>query len=295
MKAAQIQSYGDTSVVGINPSAALPVSKPGQVLVTVRAASINPFDAFLRKGFMKEKMPFPFPITMGGDFAGVAEETGQEVFGSATVANGGSGAMAEVAAVNTKNIAPKPTSVDFATAAALPLVGTSVVQAIEEHLHLQKGQKILIHGGAGGIGHLAIQLAKHIGAYVAATVRTKDIEFVKSLGADEIIDFSTEDFSTILKDFDAVYDTVGGDVLTKSMAVLAPTRIIVSMKGQPGRGIAQATKTTTDHLARVATLVDQGVLRVHVDKIFSLEDIRQAWNYQEEGHPQGKVVLTVTV
>lgn len=304
MKAAQINEYGDTSVVVVNANALTPVLKPGQILVAVRAASLNPFDATLRKGVMKERMPFPFPITVGGDFAGTIVESGEEVFGSANVANGGSGSMAEFVAVNTINFAPKPKKSTFEEAAALPLVGSSAVQAIEEHIKLQKGQRILIHGGAGGIGHIAIQLAKYLGASVATTVRTPDMDFVRGLGADEVVDFVNEDFSERLKDFDAVYDTVGGDVMTKSFAVLKKGGILLSMKGQPDEklcaqygvtGIGQGTKTNTEHLKRLVELVDAGAIHVHVDKTYSLNDIREAWKYQEEGHPKGKVVITVSV
>jgi NADPH:quinone reductase-like Zn-dependent oxidoreductase len=303
MKAAQINSYGDVSVVVINPNASEPVAKTGQVIVAVRAASFNPFDATLRKGVMKDRMPFPFPITVGGDFAGTVSETGEgatgfsvgdEVYGSANIANGGSGSFAEFAVANAANTALKPAKADFNQAAALPLVGTSAVQALEEHMKLQRGQKILIHGGAGGIGHIAIQLAKYLGAYVATTVRTNNVDFVKSLGADEVVDFTKEDFSVKLKDFDAVYDVVGGEVLTKSQAVLRPGGIIVSMKGQPEGGIGQATKTNTAHLTRLAQLVDMGAVHVHIDKVFPLENVQEAWKHQEESHPQGKVVLTIS-
>lgn len=304
MKAVQYSGYGDPSVVLVNPQSAEPVPKDGQVLIAVRAASFNPFDSSIRKGFMKERMPFPFPITAGGDFAGIVKATGEEVYGTANVAGGGSGSMAEFAAANIAGIAPKPKNSSFEEAAALPLVGSSAVQALEEHAGLQKGQKILIHGGAGGIGHIAIQLAKYIEAYVATTVRTKDIDFVKSLGADEVIDFTKEDFSMKLKDFDAVYDTVGGETMTKSFDVLKKGGVLVSMKGRPDetlctqlgvRGVGQGTKTNTEHLKRVAELVDAGVLHVHIDKTFPFEEVADAWKYQDEGHPQGKVVITVSV
>lgn len=300
MKAAQISSYGDVSVVHINSSAAEPTIKTGQVRVTVRAASLNPFDATIRKGMMRKMIPLTFPVTVGGDFSGVIDGTGEEVFGSSNVANGGSGSIAEITAVNEANMAPKPKNVTFEEAAALPLVGSSAVQALEDHIHLQKGQKILIQGGAGGIGHIAIQLAKHMGAYVATTVRTNDVEFVKSLGADEVIDFTKEDFSAKLKDFDAVYDTVGGEVEAKSASVLKKGGILVSMKGPPDaaltaklgiQGIGQGTKTNTAHLTRVALLADAGSIHVHIAKVFPLADIQEAWKFQETGHPQGKVVI----
>lgn len=302
MKAAQISAYGDVSVVQVNPSAKKPIPKSDQVLVSVRAASLNPFDASIRKGLMQKMIPLAFPVTVGGDFSGVVEGTGKEVFGSSNVANGGSGSIAEVTAVNEANMAPKPKKVTFEEAAALPLVGSSAVQALEEHIHLQKGQKILIHGGSGGIGHIAIQLAKYLGAYVATTVRTKDVDFVKSLGADEVIDFTKEDFSVKLKDFDAVYDTVGGDVEMKSASILKKGGILVSMKGPPDsaltaklgvQGIGQGTKTNTAHLIRVAELADAGAIHVHIAKVFPLADIQEAWKFQEEGHPQGKVVVGI--
>lgn len=312
MKAAQINSYGDTSVVAVTASAASPTLKPGQLLIAVRAASFNPFDTTIRKGVMKDKMPFTLPITVGGDFAGSVSEVGSgvtgfsvgdEVFGSANVANGGSGSMADFVAANAANTAHKPKNVNFNDAAALPLVGSSAVQAIEEHIKLLKDQRILIHGGAGGIGHIAIQIAKHIGAYVATTVRTPDIDFVKSLGADEVVDFVNEDFSEKLKDFDAVFDTVGGEIVTKSFSVLKKGGVLVSMKGQPDEklslqygvtGIGQGTKTNTEHLTRVAELADSGVIHVHVDKTYMLNEVREAWIYQEEGHPKGKIVVTVS-
>lgn len=312
MKAAQINSYGDASVVAVNANATPPVMKPGQILVAVHAASFNPFDASIRKGMMKDRMPFPFPITIGGDFAGTVSEVGEgvtgfsvsdEVYGSANVANGGSGSFAEFVAANAANTALKPAHIPFTEAAALPLVGSSAVQALEEHAKLQKGQRILIHGGAGGIGHVAIQLAKYLGAYVATTVRTPDMEFVRSLGADEVVDFTQEDFSEKLKDFDVAYDTIGGDTMMKSFKVLKKGGILVSMKGQPDAalcaqygvtGIGQGTKTNTDHLTRLSKLVEAGAIHVHVDKTYALADVREAWEYQETGHPKGKVVVTVS-
>ncbi|MBI2022666.1 NADP-dependent oxidoreductase, partial [Candidatus Daviesbacteria bacterium] len=220
MKVAQIKGYGGSEVVEVSQNAPEPSLKEGQVLVEVYGASINPFDVKIRSGIYKDSIPMQFPYTPGGDFSGVVTKlgdgisefkVGDEIFGSALTLNGGSGSFAKIASANIKNSAHKPKNIDFLEAASLPLVGSSAVQALEEHIKLKKGQKILIHGGAGGIGSIALQLAKHLGAEVATTVSTDDIEFANSLGADQIIDYKTEKFEEMLKDFDAVFDTVGGE------------------------------------------------------------------------------------
>lgn len=301
MKAIQINQYGGVEVLEVNE-----INKPrpgkGQVLVEVHAASINPIDYKLRSGMLKQWMPLQFPATLGGDFAGVVTETGDEIFGSALVLNGGSGAFAQKAAVNTKNTALKPKSLDFIQAAALPLVGSSAIQALEEHINLQSGQKILIHGGAGGIGHVAVQLAKAIGASVATTVSKGDVNFIKQIGADEVIDYQSQKFWEILKDFDAVFDTVGGEVTDKSFKVLKQGGVIVSMLGQPNEELAaqagvtaigQNTQTNTEHLQRLAKWVDEGKIKVEVDKIFSLDQAKEAFTYQEGTHSKGKVVFQI--
>lgn len=311
MKAVQFNKYGGVDVLGLNENAPKPSLKQGQVLVEVHAASINPVDWKIRAGYMKDMMPLNFPAILGGDFAGAVTEvgeevsefkTGDEVFGSAIVLNGGSGSFAQFLAANVANIAHKPKTVNFEEAAALPLVGASAVQALEEHIKLQSGQKILIHGGAGGIGHIAIQLAKGLGAYVATTVNTNDMQFAKDLGADEVIDYKTQNFEEILKDFDAVFDTVGGKITDASFKVLKKNGVIVSMVGQPNEDLAkqhgitaigQGTDTNASHLRRVAELVDSRKLKVEIDKVFPLEQVKEAFKYQEEVHPRGKVVLKV--
>lgn len=311
MKAVQIKKYGGPEVLEVTENAPKPSVQNGQVLVEVFAAALNPFDGKLRKGYMKDMIPLTFPVTLGGDFAGVITEIGEgvseyskgdAVFGSALMVNGGSGAFAQFAAARTKNIAKKPTFVDFETAAALPLVGSSAVQAIEEHIQLQKGQKILIHGGAGGIGHIALQIAKAHEAFVAVTVSSDDVDFVKKLGADEVIDYKTEKFEEHLSDFDAVFDTVGGETTNRSFQVLKKGCILVSMVGQPDEklakqygivGIGQSTKTNTAHLTRVKELVDAGKITIHIDKVFPIDQAKEAFTYQETVHPKGKVVLKI--
>lgn len=314
MKAVQINTYGGIDVLEINENAPKPAPSKNQILVEVYAASINPIDWKIRAGHLS-KMPLEFPIRLGGDFAGVITEVGEdgqpaggdlkigdEVYGSAIVLNGGSGSFAQFLVANSKNTARKPKSANFEEAAALPLVGTSAVQAIEEHIKLSSGQRILIHGGTGGIGHVAIQLAKSKGAYIATTVSAKDMDFVKNLGADQVIDYETQVFEDILKDIDSVFDTVGGEVTDKSFKVLKKGGTLVSMLGQPSQELAQKhpvtaigqnTVTNTQHLSRLAELVGSGKITVHIDKVFPLEQVKEAFRHLEEGHPQGKVVLKI--
>jgi alcohol dehydrogenase len=309
MKAAQINSYGGKDVLKTVNDAPKPKAGAGQVLVEVHAAAVNPFDWKVREGYMKDFIPLQFPATLGGDLAGVVTELGEgvedfkvgdEVYGQANAA-GGQGSYAEFSPVKAEQLAPKPKPVDFVTAAAIPLASVSAYQALIEHANLQSGQKILIHGGAGGIGSFAIQIAKHIGAFVATTASAEDADFVKSLGADEVIDYKTQDFSTLLKDYDAVFDTVGGETYKKSFQILKPNGVIVSMVAQDDEGLAdqhkvkvihQGTKTTTNKLNKIAELVDQGVLKVNVDKVFPLEEASEALAYIQGGH-RGKAVIRV--
>lgn len=312
MKAVQINAYGGVEVFELNENAPKPLVKPGMVLVEVSSASINPIDWKVRAGFLKEMAPLSFPVTMGGDFSGVVLEVednttnlkaGDQVFGDAIVLDGGSsGSFAEFLIVKTTHIAKKPNNLSLEEASALPLVGTSAIQALEDHIKLKGGQKILIHGGAGRIGSIAIQIAKSLGAYVATTVGTKDIDLVKSLGADEVIDYKTQKFEELLKDFDAVFDTAGGETIDKSFLVLKKGGILVSMAGQPNKelaekygvtGIAQYTEPTTDRLNRLTKLVESGKVKVHIDKTFPLEDAKAAFTYFEQSHPKGKVVLKI--
>ncbi|EKD65362.1 MAG: Alcohol dehydrogenase, zinc-containing [uncultured bacterium] len=310
MKAAQYNRYGGPEVIEIK-NVQNPIPKKGQVLVEVHAASLNPFDYRLRLGYMKENIPLDFPFTIGGDYSGVVTDLGEdvsefkigdEIYGQALVLIGASGAIAEFTAANAENSALKPENVDFIQAASLPLVGSSVIQALEEHIKLKSGDKILIHGGAGGIGHIAVQLAKHLGAYVATTAGGDDIEFVKSFGADEAIDYKTQKFEELLHDFDAVFDTVGGETVERSFKVLRKGGVIVSMLGQPNPDLAkeqgitsigQNTKITSERLKRLGELVDNGAIKPHVDKVFSLEKTKEAFEYLESGHPKGKVVVKI--
>jgi NADPH:quinone reductase-like Zn-dependent oxidoreductase len=218
------------------------------------------------------------------------------------VVTGGSGAFAEMALANADSIADKPRNLSHTEAAALPLVGISVRQALVENIGLSKDQKILIHGGAGGIGSMAIPLAKHLGAYVATTVSTNDKQFVRELGASQVIDYKTENFEDILNDYDAVFDTIGGETYKRSFKVLKKGGIMVSMLEQPNLELMnqygvnarfQFTQVNRDRLTKLAQWVDQNNIKINVEKTFSLDEAGNALDYLKDVHPRGKVVLTV--
>jgi len=248
---------------------------------------------------------------LGMDFSGVIKqlgesvldlEQGDEVYGQAGVIGGGSGAFAELALADADKIAHKPKTLSHKEAAGLPLTGVSAWQALVETIGLTKGQKILIHGGAGGIGSIAIQLAKKLGAYVATTVSSGDRQFVQELGADEVVDYKTQPFEDMLHDYDAVLDTVGGATYTKSFKVIRKAGVILSMLEQPnselmGRfgvnAISQATRVNRERLMKLAQWVDQNDIRVHVEKAFPLDEAGRALDYQRDAHPKGKVVLVI--
>jgi NADPH:quinone reductase-like Zn-dependent oxidoreductase len=307
MKAAQINSYGEKDVVSIN-DVPKPSIKADQILVEVHAASVNPFDLKVREGQTKDYIPLELPATLGGDVSGVVAELGsgvtgleigQEVYGMAN-ATGGQGSFAEFTTVIAAQLAPKPRSVDFVSSAALPLTAVSAYQALVDHMRLQPGQKILIHGGAGGIGSIAIQIANNIGAYVATTAIGPDADYVKNLGADEVIDYTKEDFSEKLSDYDAVFDTVGGETNAKSYKVLKKGGVLVSMVAPVDLDLAegityvqQSSQATVEKLTKIADMVDSGKIKVNVDKVFQFEEAAEALEYIKTGHPRGKVVIQV--
>src|ERR687894_71443 len=313
MKSAQIKTYGDSEVVEINPNApSLNDPSEGMVLVRVKAAGVNPSDWRLREGFFKQMAPLQFPATLGMDFSGVVEKLGEgvasdlkqgeEVYGQTGVMAGGSGAFAEMALAKADKISHKPKTLSHEQAAGLPTVGVSAWQALVETMELGKGPKILIHGGAGGIGSISIQLAKHLGAHVATTVSTNDKQFIQQLGADQIIDYKKENFEDLIHDFDAVIDTVGGETYVRSFKVLKRGGIISSMLEQPNtelmtqygiKAIFLFSQVNRKRLTKLAQWVDQNNIKVNIDKTFPLDDAGKALDYQNGVHPRGKVVLTL--
>lgn len=310
MKAAQISEYGSADVIRLNDIDRPPLGAD-QVLVEVRAASLNPFDAKIRAGHMQQMIPLRFPVTLGGDIAGVVVETGMDVagiragdavYGGANAVGGASGAFAEFAVTKAAQLAKMPANTDYKQAAALPLVGVSALQALTDHMRLQAGQRILIHGGAGGIGAVAIQLAKHIGAYVATTVTADSAAFAAQLGADEVIDYQSVKFEEQLEGMDAVFDMVGGETFRRSFKVVKRGGIIVSMvggantplAGQYGvRVISQQTRITTEALDKLRELVESGAVKAHIGREYPLDQIAEAFRAFESGTVGGKVVIVI--
>jgi len=315
MKSARIKGYGSTSdVIEIDQNTPTP-NEPseGKVVVTVKAAGVNPTDWKLSEGYMQQIMPIQLPATLGWDFSGILEKAGtgvsdikqgDEAYGQASVVFGGSGTFAEMALANADNIALKPKTLSHEGAAGLPTVGVTAWQALVDTIGLSKGQNILIHGGAGGVGSIAIQLAKYLGAYVATTVSEKDKQFVKRLGADEIIDYKTQIFEDLLShDYEAVLDTVGGETYSRSFKVLKRgSGVIVSTLEQPNqelmekfgvKAIFEFSQVNRERLTKLAQWVDQNNVYVNVDKTFPLDDAAKALEYQRNAHPRGKIVLAV--
>ncbi|HZC49888.1 MAG TPA: NADP-dependent oxidoreductase [Nitrososphaeraceae archaeon] len=313
MKSAQINKYGRSEVIEINQSTSEPTVSSGKVLVIIKAAGVNPVDWKIREGLFQQMITLQFPSTLGMDFSGVIKQVGEgvspsdfkqgdEVYGQAGVISGGSGAFAEMALANTESIAYKPKRFSHAESAGLPLVGVSAWKALVENIGLSKGQKILIHGGAGGIGSIAIQLAKNLDVYVATTVSANDKQFVQELGADVVMDYKTQTFEDLLHDYDAVFDTVGGETYRRSFKVIKKGGVIVSMLEQPDselmsqysvKAIFQFTQADRERLTKLAQWVDENNIRVNVEKTFSLNEVGDALDYQKDVHPRGKVVLAM--
>jgi alcohol dehydrogenase len=295
MKAAIYNAYGGPEVLKVITDAPEPTIEGGKILVEVHATSVNPWDDKLRSGMMKESIPLTFPVIIGGDFAGIAKDSGEEVYGQI----GGWGATAELISVDPKKMAKKPTNLSFTEAASIVLVGISALQALEDHIHLSPNQKILIHGGSGGIGTIAIQIAKHLGAYVITTSGPEGMELVKELGADEVINYHEQEFEETVKDLDAVFDTVGGETAEKSVGVVKSGGVLVSMLGKPKTErsditiIGQGTEVNTDRLDRLTKYIEDGVIKPQIDKTFTLDQVVDAYKYFESAHPKGKVAIRI--
>jgi len=308
-KAARIHQYGSNGVRV--EDIALPEPQAGQVIVKAHAAGVNPMDWKIRAGYFQQMIPLSLPFTLGGDFSGTIESVGpgvvefrpgDEVYGYAAVFTGGSGAFAGRILAPTASIASKPHRASHHEAAALPMAGVSALQALTEVLKVSAGQKVLIHGGGGGIGSIAIQLAKHLGARVATTASMAKAPYVKSLGANEVIDYQHQNLGEALSGVDAVLDTVGGDTYERSYQVLKRGGRLVSLLEQPRPELMnrfgieaslQFTQVTSERLNRLAGLVDAGVVKVHIEQTFPLEKASTALQYLEKQAPQGKVIVTL--
>src|SRR5437763_5477285 len=246
MKRLVFNQYGGADNIAFAETSR-PVPKPDEILVQVHAAGLNPIDCAIPKGTFKPILRFQLPATLGSDLAGNVVETGSRVTrfkpGDAVFASIfdlGTGALAEFARVPQSAAAPKPPNLDFVQAASIPMVGLTSWQALKERARLKPGQKVFIPAGSGGIGTFAIQLAKYLGAKVGTTTSTGNVDLVRSLGADEVIDYKKQEFEGVLRDYDAVLGTVRGDAIEKSLRVLKPGSNVVSLVGPPDAAFARA-------------------------------------------------------
>ncbi|RZS37093.1 NADPH:quinone reductase-like Zn-dependent oxidoreductase [Herbihabitans rhizosphaerae] len=271
-----------------------PVPADGEVLVRVRAAGVNPADWKLRSGVVDRIGPPPFRL--GLEFSGVVEGTGEEVF---ALWLSRAGAYAEYVAVPGEALARKPSSVDHTHAAALPGAALTAWQALAGVAGVHSGQRVLVHAAAGGVGHLAVQIAKARGAYVIGTARADKHEFVRSLGADEVVDYTAVDFTEAIDPVDVAYDLVGGDYGSRSLSIVDSGGVLLDAVGDDAEGGGDPryrrfyVSPSGADLAEIAALVDAGTLRVHVEQTLDLADAAKAHQLSESGRVRGKIVLTV--
>lgn len=331
MKAFIVEKYGKNGLRAADVPA--PEVGPQDVLIRIGAASINPLDKMVRNGEFKLLLPYKTPFVLGHDLAGTVTQVGAQVrdfkIGDEVYARPRDlriGAFAEFIAIHHADIALKPPSLTMEEAAALPLVALAAWQALVELAQIKPGQKVLVHAGAGGLGSTVIQLAKHLGAYVATTANGKDAQRLRGLGADEVIDYTKSDFAREVSGYDFVLDALGGDNLAKSLTVLKPGGLAVSVVGPPdaafaakiGRPLlkpvmallslrvrAQARKLGVRYafffmradgaqLKTLAALYDAGTLRPVLDRTFPFDETLDAIAYVEQGRAKGKVVVSMS-
>ncbi|MFZ1497443.1 MAG: NADP-dependent oxidoreductase [Saprospiraceae bacterium] len=332
MKAFIINKYSKTEKLQLT-EVAEPLVNDNEVLVEIHASSINQLDAKLKSGEFKMILPYKFPLILGHDVAGIITKigskvsrfkVGDEVF--ARPADFRIGTFAEYISINENDLALKPKNISMEEAASIPLVGLTVWQAFVEKAKLQKGQKVFIQAGSGGVGTIAIQLAKHLGATVATTTSANNFDLVKSLGADVVIEYKTQDFETLLKDYDLVLNSQDEKTLEKSFNILKPNGKVISISGPPDVAYAneaglpwfvkiimrllsfkikqKAKKLNIDYsflfmqangkqLSEIGKLIEANSIRPVVDKIFQFAELNEAMSYVSSGRAKGKVVLKV--
>lgn len=330
MKAFLINRYGkkETGHIDDVPTPAL---RDDDVLVRVHAASVNALDTRIRTGEFKVILPYRLPLVLGNDLAGTVERVGagvhefkpgDEVY--ARVEDDRIGTFAEFVAVKAASVARKPGNLDMMEAASLPLVALTAWQALVETARVKPGQKVFIQAGSGGVGTVAIQLAKHLGAFVATTTSTANVAWVKDLGADVVIDYRQQNFATELRDYDVVLNSLGKDELFRSLQILRPGGHLISISGPPtpafatARGLAWPVKQVMrllshrirskarqrgvdytflfmradgDQLGEITALVESGALRPVIDRMFPFQQTESALAYVESGRTKGKVVI----
>ena len=303
MKAVVINGYGDNSVVQYT-DVDRPAPRTGELLVKIQAAGVNPVDWKIRSG-AGQRMGKTLPILLGEEIAGTVEQLGDGVtdfaLGDAVYGIVPSGGFSEYVTVKAADMARKPASLDFIQAAAVPLGALTAWQAMFDVARLTSGQRLLITGASGGVGSLAVQLAKARGAHVTGVASSRNEEFVRSLGVDVFIDYTRERIEEVAKDMDVVFDTVGGDSFQRAFASVKLGGFLVTAVAFPdqeaeqrGFGVGRVQcKPNAEQLALIAELVDRGQLKAHVDTVLPVAEVKQALALSEAGRTRGKIVLQV--
>jgi NADPH:quinone reductase-like Zn-dependent oxidoreductase len=308
MKAVRIHEYGGPDVLRYE-DAPLPAVGPDDILIRVHATSVNPVDWVMREGYFKTFLPLTFPALLGRDVVGVVESIGAAV---TTIQPGDAvlawvdvmreGTHAEYVAVAASHAVLKPRSLDDFHAAAIPHAGLAAWQVLFDVAHLSAGQTVLIHAAAGGVGTFAVQLAKWKGAHVIGTASAHNLDFVRRLGADEVIDYTTTRFETAARDVDVVIDTEGGETQQRSWKVLKPGGILVGMFSPPSEDEAAAhgvrhhyfaLQSNPTELAELTSLVEAGQIKPIVTTVLPLSEARWAYDFSQSRHTRGKIVLHV--
>ncbi|MDB5444435.1 MAG: oxidoreductase [Phenylobacterium sp.] len=305
MKAVRIHEFGGPDALKLD-DLPKPRPGPGEVLVRVLAASVNPVDYKIRQGGYLSADALP--LTLGRDIAGLVETVGDGVTGFQpgdaiyAMLDRSHGGYAEYVAEKAENCAKKPERLDFIRAAAVPLAGLTAWQGLFDQGGLRSGQRTLIQGAAGGVGHFAVQFAKARGAEVIATCSGEDVDFVRRLGADQVIDYQAERFEDRVRDVDLVYDLVDGESQDRSWAVLKDGGVMVSTLKEPdkakaaakhARGVHYMAQPNGAQLTEIARLIDAGQVTPHIEAVFPLSQAGQAEQALETRHVRGKVVLEV--
>jgi NADPH:quinone reductase-like Zn-dependent oxidoreductase len=306
MKAIRIHEYGGPEQLRYEETPE-PQAGSGQVLVRVHAASVNPIDHKLASGAMRQFMPLSLPWIPGGDFSGIVEAVGAGVTGVkkgdavyGDTPTGGAYAQLVVAAAGM--IGPKPSNLSHAEAASVPLAGQTAWQGLFQHGHLERGQTVLIHGGSGGVGFFAVQLAHWKGAKVLATGSAANLDFLRSLGADQAIDYKATRFESVVKNVDLVLDLIGGETQRRSFGVLKSGGFLIAT-AQPAsekdaaehkvHAMMMRMQASTIDLAQLAKLLEAGTIKTIVSKKYPLSQAREAWADILSGHTRGKIVMEI--
>jgi NADPH:quinone reductase-like Zn-dependent oxidoreductase len=307
MKAIRIHAFGGPEVLK-REDIPLPQPRDDEVLVRIQAAGVNPVDFKTREGKYQMIKQDDLPITLGRDFSGTVESCGTRVQGLSkgdaifALLGRDRGAYAQYAIAKATEFTAKPCTLDHIHAAAVPLAALTAWQGLFDQGRLTAGQKVLIHGGAGGVGHMAVQLAKAMGAWVAATCSGQDVDFVREIGADKAIDYKKQRFEDEVSEIDLVYDLIGGETQTRSFAVLKQGGALISTLQKPDAAKAKEKDLRVAHymaeanaaqLSKIARLIDDGKVRAVVSRTFELDEVADAQTFLENEHVSGKVVLTV--